>query len=384
MNKKTLKLTVGAMQLQDENCLAAVKFSEDDKGEKTPQLEMVGYSGGIIKGHWYWGDLAIDLAGMSIPKTKIPILSEHRIDHKIAFVKKGEINFKDNQLNISGGTFLDNTISQSFQDDSAKGFPFEASIYARPTQIQSLAENETADVNGYTMKGPGTIWRKATLKEVSVCTFGYDSNTKSAAMSENEELNIEYQEAVKTNQEEETTRMDFLTFKKENPEEFAKLSAEVEAGLAEKFNAEKADLEGKIAAAVAENTKLSEENKGNEKRLMALEKNEEIRKEAAMKHSADAVFTEKFNAAGLPDRLSIKVRKMVSHEQFIKDGTFDKEAFGAAVDAELKDWATDDEGSVHGFSTFTKNLDNPGDTKLSKACEDAATRMLASINGAKK
>ena len=87
MFKKTVKLTRGAMQLVDENCFAAVRFTDGD-GEKKPQLDMLAYSGGIIKGHWYWGDLAIDLSGMSFPKKKFPILEDHMTDKKIGFAKK--------------------------------------------------------------------------------------------------------------------------------------------------------------------------------------------------------------------------------------------------------------------------------------------------------
>ena len=56
MKKETVKLTKGAMQLVDDQCFASVKFAEGVEGEaKKPSLEMLAYSGGIIKNHWYWG-----------------------------------------------------------------------------------------------------------------------------------------------------------------------------------------------------------------------------------------------------------------------------------------------------------------------------------------
>jgi hypothetical protein len=378
MDKKTVKISVGAMQLVDEGCHAAVKFTETD-GEKTnPQLDMVGYSGGIVKNHWYWGDLAIDLAGMSFPKSKFPILEEHMTNKKIAFVKKSEISVADNKLSIVGGVFLDSPESLKFQSDSAKGFPFEASIYAHPSQIQTLADNETAEVNGYTMKGPGTIWRKSTFKEVSICTFGYDSNTSAKAMSENEELSIDYQEAVKlTNKEEES--MDFMKFKAEHPDEAAKFAAEVTAACEAKFAEEKTVLETKLAKAVEDNEKLSLENTDLEKRTLKLELAEEGRQAQAIKLSADSVFTTKFTEAGLPERLSPKIRKMVSHDKFVADGVLDVEAFSAAVDAELKDWASEEGGSVLGFSTSTKTHGEEPDAVKLKEIDDTVARMKAHL-----
>ena len=70
----------GALHFRDENCFAKV-----DKDKE--QLDMVIYSGGLIKGHWYWDNLAIDLSGMSFPKKKYPILENHNTDHLRALNK---------------------------------------------------------------------------------------------------------------------------------------------------------------------------------------------------------------------------------------------------------------------------------------------------------
>lgn len=377
MKKETVKLTKGAMQLVDDQCFASVKFAEGVEGEaKKPSLEMLAYSGGIIKNHWYWGDLAIDLEGMSFPKKKFPLLEDHDTSKKLGFIKK--LSIENNQLTVVDAEFIDTPESIKFRESSAQGFPYEASIYAKPTQIQQLAENETAEVNGYTMKGPGTIWRKSIFKESSVCTFGYDSNTKSAAMAEAEDVIIEYGEnqvgSEKFTNKEDTEKMDLEKFKSECPEEFAKLQAQITEQVTSQFAADKKQLEDKLAAAVADNTKLSDENKATEKRLIALEKAETIRIEQGIKFAADAIFADKFKDAALPDRIKDKVRKLVSHDQFVSDGVLDTEAFGAAVELELKDWASDgNESTVLGFSTSHPAADagNAG-----KAIDDAATRML--------
>lgn len=376
MKKETVKLTVGAMQLVDEGCSASVKFSEDDSEKKKPQLEMVGYSGGIIKGHWYWGDLSIDLAGMKFPKAKFPILAEHDINRKIAFATK--MSIEGNQLTVAKAEFIDTPDSLEFRSNSAQGFPYEASIYARPTKIQRLMENEEAEVNGYTMKGPGTIWRASTFKEVSVCTFGYDSNTKSAAMSESEELSIEFSAPeAKLNHKEEVS-MDALKFKTDFPDEYAKLAQEITDSLEGKFSEEKKALETQIESLTNQNTQLSADNKDVEKRLLKLEKEDALRAETQLKESVKAVFAEKFKASGLPDRLSDKIKKLVGHEQFVADGVLDTEAFGAALEKEFADW-TEGDDSVLGFSTSSKNHGDETGTKLSAECDASAKRMLESL-----
>ncbi len=377
MKKETVKLTKGAMQLVDDQCFASVKFAEGVEGEKKPQLEMLAYSGGIIKDHWYWGDLAIDLEGMEFPKKKFPLLEDHDTSKKLGFIKK--LSIENNQLTVTDAEFLDTPESIKFRETSAQGFPYEASIYAKPTKIQSLTKDETAEVNGYTMKGPGTIWRKAIFKESSVCTFGYDSNTKSVAMSETEDVTIEYGERsgeeTQLNNKEDLPKMDLEKFKSECPEEFSKLQAQITDAVTAQFSVEKKQLEDKLTAAAEANAQLSAENKDSEKRLIALEKSESQRIEQGIKLSADNLFAEKFKEAGLPDRIQDKVRRLVGHEQFVADGAFDTEAFAAAVDVELKDWSGATEGAVIGFSTSTKTpADNNSATKLA---DDVAARMAS-------
>lgn len=376
MKKETVKLTRGAMQLVDDKCTASVRFAEGDGGEKVPQLSMTCYSGGIIKGHWYWGDLAIDLSGMSIPKKKIPILQEHMTDRFIAYATKFTKSNEEGLL-VENATFVDTEESIKFRELSQQGFPFEASIYARPTQIQRLMENETAEVNGFTMKGPGTIWRKSTLKESSVCTFGYDSNTSSAAFGESEEVALEIEETsvASLSQKEEKTSMDITKLKNDHPEIYAEVFALGQADAQATFSAEKGELETKLSNALAANEKLSADKTDLEKRTLKLELAEEKRQAEAIKLSADNIFVGKFKESGLPERLSAKVRVLVSHDKFMADGKLDIEAFSAAVDAELKDWVGEGDGSVQGFSTSSKDHGASESEKLSKECDDAVDRM---------
>jgi len=59
-----------------------VTFADSENGNK---FRIVGYSGGIIKNHWYWGNLAIDLTGVKFFKNRIPVLEEHFKSSRIGF-----------------------------------------------------------------------------------------------------------------------------------------------------------------------------------------------------------------------------------------------------------------------------------------------------------
>ena len=165
---KKEKMPLGALQFVDKTGFAKVGGDKD-----APRLVMTMYSGKVIGGHWWWGNLVLDLDGMSFPKSKYPILESHRSDRKIAF--GGKPVKEDYVLKAASDVqFVDTEESREFQKLSKEGFPYEASIYAQPTRIQRIDKDEEAEVNGFTFKGPGVIWRKSIYKEASVCVFGYD------------------------------------------------------------------------------------------------------------------------------------------------------------------------------------------------------------------
>lgn len=370
MGTESVKISKAALQFNDPNCFAAVKSNGD-----ATSLDMCVYSGGVIKDHWWWGDLAVDLSGMSFPKKKMPILEDHRTEKKIGFSTK--MSVENNQLTVAEMSYIDTPESLAFRANSAAGFPYEASMYAQPTSIETVSDGQEVEVNGYTFKGPGTIWRKSTFKEASICTFGYDPNTKSVAMSEGEEvINLEYvgEQSKQLNREEDKKPMNKEQFKTDHPEEYAKLVGEIQS----QFEVTKVELENKLANAVSEKEKLSAENISLEKRVIQIEKNDTLRAEREISSTADSIFTAQFNAVGLPERLFSKVRKLVSHNEFVKDGSLDREAFKAAVDAELKDWEpAEGETQVFGLGSGTKHVVEDG--KSEKEVDSIVSRMLGYV-----
>lgn len=158
----------------------AMQFKE---GTVSEGLQMVGYSGGVIKDHWYWGDLAIDLQGVEIPKSKIPILENHDTNRKIGFTERHQISF-DGGLRVLGGKVLSTDAGREFSRLSKEGYPYEASLYAKPSSIHRVPEGESIEINGLAVEGPATIWKRCSLREISACVFGWDANTSASTMSQ--------------------------------------------------------------------------------------------------------------------------------------------------------------------------------------------------------
>jgi hypothetical protein len=76
---------------------------------------------------------------------------------------------------------LDTSQAQSVRSEAKQGFPFEASLRFDPARsvLVNIPEGREAQVNGRTLKGPGTIIKNALVLEGSVTVFGSLANTSS-------------------------------------------------------------------------------------------------------------------------------------------------------------------------------------------------------------
>jgi hypothetical protein len=319
--EKTEVIKVNALLFNDPECFAKAVKTEDEK----IRLEMVAYSGGVIKNHWYWGNIAFDLNGIRLPKGPSPILEEHSLSRKIGVAHK--YSMKNNRLEVVEAEFVSTEASQEFQKLSSEGFPFQSSIRGVPLRVERIDEGASTQVNGFTLSGPGTVWREWALKESSVCVFGADSNTSAKAFSE-EESHTFFVENIKR-AEGEVTMFDLEKVKLENPDVFSNLEKEIRdravREVEDRFAVEKADLLRQNTELQESLTKMSNEN-------------QKLAKEKEIKETAKTIFEPVFNRSNLPSRFYPKIFKLVDYNQFIRDGNFDSKAFSDAVTKELEDW----------------------------------------------
>jgi hypothetical protein len=379
--EETMKAPKSAFNFVDPEAFAKV--------DENNNVDIVAYSGKIIKGHWYWGDLAIDVMGAEFPKKFYPILEQHDLTRKVGFSTKPLTD--NNQLTFKNVTFVDTPASQEFQTISKQGFPFEASISGRPSIVEQIEDGESAEVNGYKFKGPGSIWRKWTYKETSVCVFGADGNTKSKVLAEGDE-EIEVSLVKKSPKDgeddptdknkktkEEVKTVDLKELKEKDAVAYDALMAEAKAAvkpeIEQTFTQEKTTLTVKMGEL---NTKLEDASK----KILAFEKTETIRKENELRQTADGIWETHLKASDIPEHLFAKVKTHVSYEKFIKEGVFDEAAFTKAVADEIADWV---KGGVSKqvMGTGFSQKEVAADTKLAADDDKAVEEMLA-LAGQKK
>ncbi|MBI3991448.1 MAG: hypothetical protein HY350_04780 [Candidatus Omnitrophica bacterium] len=157
--------------------LTATRESETAKR----RFSMLAHSGKIMENHWFWGNFAIDLAGVQIGRQKKPALREHDTNRIVGWTEKIA---KEDGIRVEGffcETTEDGKEALLLADE---GFPWQASVYIPPLDIEKVAEGEEVEVNGYKLKGPGTVFRKSRLREVSFCALGADEHTDAEALTD--------------------------------------------------------------------------------------------------------------------------------------------------------------------------------------------------------
>jgi hypothetical protein len=163
---------------------AALQELQSDGGEKKSaktRFRMLANSGGIIEGHPFWGNFSIDLSGLKIGKQKKPALRDHDPQRIVGHTYAIEVT--PDGL-VAEGTFSNTPDGREVQEMLADGFPWQASVYVPPKSIERLAEGESAEVNGYTLHGPGHVFRESSLREVTFTTLGADEDTDAAQLSD--------------------------------------------------------------------------------------------------------------------------------------------------------------------------------------------------------
>lgn len=151
------------------------------KHENNITLEL--YDGNIVPNDWFFGNLAIELSSIKLAKKKLPILFNHDDETRIGYSTNAST---DGKFTMEG-RLLDTPQVQAIRDEAKQGFPFEASFRFDPgrSKLVQVSAGQEAEVNGRTLKGPGTIIKNAFILEGSIVVFGRLTNTSSKIFKDN-------------------------------------------------------------------------------------------------------------------------------------------------------------------------------------------------------
>lgn len=160
---------------------AVPQFAMDGQGAAAKRkFSGVAYSGEVIPGHWYWGNVVFELGSMSVP-AKLPALIDHDRGKRAGYVTDHTVS--DTSGFLVTGNLLTNESGKAVAQDSDEGFPWQMSVHIEPGSIEEVGVGTNVTVNGRNLTGPLTVFRNSSITEVSFTATGWDSNTSAAAMS---------------------------------------------------------------------------------------------------------------------------------------------------------------------------------------------------------
>lgn len=148
--------------------------SEGDDAGKPKKFSMTAYTGGAMVVGYYGSPVVIDLSGLTA-SAPTPILLDHETTRIVGHAE--QIENSGTSLKVSGVISGASKEAEQVVASAGLGFPWKASVGARPDKMEFVGEGVTATANGKTFKGPVYIARKATLGEVSFVAMAADSKT---------------------------------------------------------------------------------------------------------------------------------------------------------------------------------------------------------------
>ena len=142
---------------------------------KPKRFSMTAYNGGPMQVSAYGPPVVIDLAGITA-KAPTPILRDH--DQGRVIGHADQVDVGTSTLKLSGIVSGAGPDATEVVAAAGNGFPWQASVGARPDKLEFVGEGVNTKVNGKTFTGPLYVARKSTLGEVSFVALGADRKTR--------------------------------------------------------------------------------------------------------------------------------------------------------------------------------------------------------------
>jgi hypothetical protein len=153
------------------------------------KFRMVLYTGAVFANHWRWGNCILDVKGFDPTRPDVPALEEH--DRSLVAGYTDELVTKGGEI-IATGILLEGDAETEpsaarIRSRLDQKYPYQSSGYWVPLQVEEVQPGVKATVNGESVNGPCTIFRKFNLREASFCTLGWDEESQAVAAGANQD-----------------------------------------------------------------------------------------------------------------------------------------------------------------------------------------------------
>jgi hypothetical protein len=139
----------------------------------------MAYAGGVVPNHGWAGDMAIDLASLSLPPGDVPVLRNHDPDQ---IVGRARLSNDGTQLQVVDGRFSGVTdVARETSALMAEGHPWKLSVGINAS-MTSVDRAKPVMLNGRNLT-VDSIYRNARVLELSFVPSGADPSAYAAQLS---------------------------------------------------------------------------------------------------------------------------------------------------------------------------------------------------------
>lgn len=158
-----------------------VALSPAEAGSQTRKFAGKANSGNVMPDHWYWGNLGIEMSGLTIGRQDLPVLFQHDPCEPVGYTTK--ITAGPDGIDVEGVLLGVTEKGAEIIALLEAKMPLQMSMYAPPAEVLLLQSGESGTVNGRPISGPGAIFTSSRLREVTITTLGVDEGTSAALLS---------------------------------------------------------------------------------------------------------------------------------------------------------------------------------------------------------
>lgn len=173
---KSKKINASAKAASDVlNLSSALDLRAPAEGQTIPTFQMSAYTGASMRVEGYDIPVVVNLNGIEGIDKPRPIFRNHDSDKVVGHTTRMAI--EGGQLVVEGIVSGAGVDAAEVIQASKNGFPWQASIGARPLQRRRYGAGETVRVNNQDFQGPILVVAKSRIGEISFVPLGADENT---------------------------------------------------------------------------------------------------------------------------------------------------------------------------------------------------------------
>jgi len=150
-----------------------VQAAKDTK--KTVTFSLNVYNGKPIRVDAFASPVLVVLKGARFEKPVTPVIMDHDTNKRLGHTTRQTIDRRG--IRAEGEVSSSMGVATGFVEDARSGFPFQVSLGASVDHATFIPEGETVTANGGEFEGPLIVADQVTIKELSVCVLGADSDT---------------------------------------------------------------------------------------------------------------------------------------------------------------------------------------------------------------